>query len=449
MYQIDDENHLGYAHEGRADGLDSPLVGKLKSLNHVLWFNPYKLTQWHPDETYFKDFELEEASHRLERFKEFFKVAFPETLPMDGLIESPLVKVEKLQGDLVKIYPELPQNLWIKCDSELPISGSIKARGGFYEVLAHAEKLALEGKMLKVDDNYSIFATEKFKQFFKKYTIAVGSTGNLGLSIGILSAVLGFTVNVHMSSDAKQWKKDMLRKYGANVFEYKEDYSAAVEAGRKLSDADPMSYFVDDEHSKHLFLGYTVAAKRLEDQLRTQGVKVSEDHPLYVYLPCGVGGGPGGVAYGLKHIFGNLVHCYFAEPTHSPCMLLGIGTQTHEAHSVQEIGIDNKTLADGLAVGRASGMVSRLMTPVLDGLYTVEDQQLLVWLKAVYRTEKIKLEPSALAGLGGPIFLAESEEGQNHLKTHGQWEGFKKGTHILWATGGHMVPQEDFEKWLE
>ncbi len=436
-------------HEGISEWKKSDLVKELQTLKPTLWFNPYKSTPWHMDETYFKQVELEEASQRLYRFKDFFKVAFPETVPMDGLIESPLVKVERLQSELLKQYPELPSSLWIKCDSDLPISGSIKARGGIYEVLVHAEKLALEAKLLTIDDNYSIFSSNKFKQFFSEYTIAVGSTGNLGLSIGIISAVLGFTVNVHMSSDAKQWKKDMLRNYGANVFEYKEDYSAAVEAGRKLSDEDPKSYFVDDEHSKHLFLGYTVAAKRLESQLKEVGVNINEEHPLYVYLPCGVGGGPGGVAYGLKSVFGNLVHCYFAEPTHSPCMLLGIGTQTHEAHSVQEIGIDNKTLADGLAVGRASGMVSRLMTPLLDGLYTVDDRQLLEWLKEVYRTEKIKLEPSALAGLGGPLMLCNTLVGQAHLKQEGQTQVFKNGTHILWATGGQMVPQEDFNQWLK
>ncbi|MDO6575456.1 pyridoxal-phosphate dependent enzyme, partial [Staphylococcus pasteuri_A] len=81
------------------------------------------------------------------------------------------------------------------------------------------------------------------------------------------------------------------------------------------------------------------------------------------------------------------VHCYFAEPTHSPSMLIGLMTGLHDQVSVQDFGIDNMTAADGLAVGRPSGFVGRVVQPILNGVYTVTDERMKEMLRWVYETE--------------------------------------------------------------
>jgi D-serine dehydratase len=330
-------------------------------------------------------------------------------------------------------------NLLLKMDNELPISGSIKARSGIYEVPAHAENLALQGGLLTLSDDYRDLASESCRKFFSQYRIAVGSTGNLGLSIGMMGTQLGFQVTVHMSADAKPWKKALLRSRGVEVIEYASDYSQAVAQGRRQAVADPQCHFVDDENSTILFIGYAVAAVRLRQQLEDLSIAVDAQHPLFVYLPCGVGGAPGGLSFDLKLTFGDHVHCLFAEPTHAPCMLLGVHTGLHESVSVQDFDIDNATAADGLAVGRPSGFVGRAMQRLITGFYTIDDDGLYALLALMVDHEQVSLEPSAVAGIPG---IARLQQQPWPFQLHDSSEARANATHIAWATGGRMVPED-------
>ena len=426
-----------------------PLIRDLVALRETSWFNPAIA----PAATARADVglgadDVAQASARLQRFAPYIAQVFPQTAAAGGLIESgirPLPRMQRLL--LIDAGQADGGKLWLKLDNELPISGSIKARGGIHEVLKHAEDLALQHGLIRPGDSYAALASDAARQFFGQYRIAVGSTGNLGLSIGIMSAQLGFQASVHMSSDARQWKKDKLRASGVSVVEYESDYSVAVEQGRRQAESDPSCYFVDDENSPHLFLGYAVAAERLKQQFEQAGVIVDAEHPLFVYLPCGVGGGPGGVAFGLKLAFGDAVHCLFAEPTHSPCMLLGVYTGLHDAVSVQEFGIDNVTAADGLAVGRPSGFVGRAMQRLIDGYYTVADEELFRLLALIHREEGVKLEPSALAGMPGLVRVLRDRD---YLERIGvSPDRLAHATHLVWGTGGSMVPEGEFEGYVE
>lgn len=429
---------------------EDPLIRDIMARREVSWFNPaVRPVAEALGDVGLNRADIDAAAARLFRFAPYLAQVFPDTRASQGIIESPLHAAGAMQQALAQRYGmPLAGRLWLKLDSHLPVSGSIKARGGIHEVLQHAETLALGAGLITPEGDYTRLASPEARAFFSRHRIAVGSTGNLGLSIGIMSAQLGFRVTVHMSSDARQWKKDKLRAHGVEVVEHASDYSAAVAVGRRQAAEDPACHFVDDENSTALFLGYAVAALRLKDQLAAAGIRVDAAHPLFVYLPCGVGGGPGGVAFGLKHVFGDAVHCVFAEPVNSPCMLLGVRTGLHDAVSVADFGLDNRTAADGLAVGRASGFVGKAMQRLIAGYCTVSDDELFALLALLEESEGLRLEPSALAGMPGMLRVLDDAAADYRQRIRLDAAASEAATHLVWATGGSMVPEAEMQTFL-
>ncbi|MBW1723406.1 MAG: D-serine ammonia-lyase [Deltaproteobacteria bacterium] len=394
---------------------------------------------------------IQDAADRLERFAPLLVDLFPELKDSGGIIESDLVHIPAM-GESLCQASGIDQGgaFWVKADHALPVAGSVKARGGIYEVLLLAENLALENGLISVEQDYSALRSEQARRLFGRYTVSVGSTGNLGLSIGVMAAALGFKAVVHMSAEAKAWKKKHLRDRGVEVVEHASDYSSAVSAGREMTLSDPYGYFVDDERSEALFLGYSVAALRLKEQLEQLQIVVDQRHPLFVYLPCGVGGAPGGITFGLKHIFGDNVHCFWGEPVQAPCMLLGLATRFDSSTlSVYDIGLDNSTEADGLAVSKASTLVVDLCSRLVSGIFTVTDDELFHFLYKLDQMEKIRIEPSAAAGFAGPGFLLASDAGKGYLTRHGLTGQMAMANHIVWTTGGRFVPEEEFSGFLQ
>lgn len=431
---------------------ENPKLETVLNYQPIFWVNDkYEGIDKANERSKYSAADVKDAEDRLKRFAPYFNEYFPETRDRNGIIESDLSEIPEFKQFLETYYDtNIKGDLLLKRDDTLPIAGTIKARGAIYEVLKHAEDVALEAGILdSYDDDYTKFGSQAFKDVFSQYKIMVGTTGNLGISVGVMSAAFGFDVTVHMSYDAKDWKKDHLRSKGVNVVEHKTNFTEAVKRGRAESNADPKSYFVDDEHSVDLFLGYTVAGSRLKKQLEEHNITVDEDHPLFIYSPCGIGGSPGGTAFGLKQIYGNNVHCFFAQPTHMPSMLVGLMTKKYDGISVLDVGIDAVTNMDGLAVPRTSGFVAELMHNYFNGGLTVSEEDQKILLTKMIDLENICLEPAALAGLPGPAMLFQTEAGQCYLEENGLVDKMDHATHIAWATGGSMVPEDNMERFYQ
>ncbi|QET02434.1 D-serine ammonia-lyase [Cupriavidus pauculus] len=424
------------------------LLEDLRAARPLLWTNPARSdaaeVKTVVDGRAISLADSQAAQDRFLRFAPLLAQLFPELRETGGRIESGLHRVSAMQRAL-GIEPAQGA-LWVKADHGLPVAGSIKARGGIHEVLEFAESLALKNGLVTRQSDYTVLGQAPARELFARYEVAVGSTGNLGLSIGVMAAALGFRATVHMSADAKEWKKARLRARGVNVVEHEGDYAEAVAAGRRQAEQDPYCYFVDDERSLSLMLGYSAAALHLRDQFDAAGIVVDAAHPLFVYLPCGVGGAPAGIAFGLRQIYGPHVHAFFAEPTQSPCFFVEM---LSPGKSVYDYGLDNRTEADGLAVPRASELAAEAMTPMLAGGYTVADDTLFLDLHRLRVSEGMHVEPSAAAGFSGPDMLLHSAAGRKWLRETGLGDALPNATHLVWTTGGLFVPPEAYAAFAE
>jgi D-serine dehydratase len=428
---------------------DLSVVRSITQRTPFLWLNQ----QWRPlvagsAGAKQNTLDIGSARNKWRQFSGLLELLFPELEIVGGTIESPLLPAVRIRAAMVGDVADYGRWL-IKADHALPIAGSIKARGGIYGILLHAEDLAQQHGLINELSDRRTLASSDARRLFKAHEVSVGSTGNLGLSIGLTAAALGFHTIVHMSSDAKAWKKKRLRDHGVEVIEHCGDFGVAVEAGRSQALQRSNAYFVDDENSSALFFGYSTAICHLQDQLASQNVKVDETHPLFVYLPCGVGGAPGGITFALRHLLGDHVHCFFAEPVASPSMLIRLASQSNAPVSVREYGLDNLTEADGLAVARASEFVVPLIRHLVSGVFTIPDDHLFEDLYLLQESEGLKIEPSAAAGFRGPRWVVSSEAGNRYLLQHVLDTHIQNATHILWTTGGAFVPVEEYARFYE
>ena len=130
-------------------------------------------------------------------------------------------------------------------------------------------------------------------------------------------------------------------------------------------------------------------------------------------------------------------------------MALGMMTGLHDEICVQDIGLSGKTEADGLAVGRPSKFVGRTISRMLAGEFTIEDRKLYQYMKLLMDTEGIFIEPSACAAFEGPARLHTDGETRDFLRKNGLETRETSTTHIVWATGGSLVPEEVRNQYYE
>ena len=119
---------------------------------------------------------------------------------------------------------------------------------------------------------------------------------------------------------------------------------------------------------------------------------------------------------------------------------MGMMTHLYDKIAVTDLGIDGKTLADGLAVPRSSKIAGRVMRTLLYGAHTFSDDDIYRYLAMLADTQGIYVEPSAAAGFTAIVPTVNEFKNKAALKN---------ATHVVWATGGKLVPDDEMQKYYD
>ena len=110
--------------------------------------------------------------------------------------------------------------------------------------------------------------------------------------------------------------------------------------------------------------------------------------------------------------------------------------------SVYDLGLDNDTIADGLAVPSASPLVLQAIGRNIDAAVAVTDQAMVQWVRRAWAEAGLRLEPSGASGFAALALFIE------RARVAGLINPTATPIHVVWATGGSLLPEPEFSALL-
>lgn len=256
---------------------------------------------------------------------------------------------------------ETSAQLYFKCEN-LQRVGAFKIRGAMNAVLAPDEGQVRHG-------------------------VVTHSSGNHAQALALAARERGIPCHVVMPTTAPKSKRAAVAGYGARVYEC-EPTVAARAAGAMRVCSETGAHFVAPFDSPLVMAGQgTCAWELLEQQPNLDAI----------VTPVGGGGLLSGCSVTAKHISPG-IRIFGAEPS-------GADDTARSKAAGQRLGNDRvDTIADGLLTN-----VGELTWPIIEelveGVFTVTDEQIVAAMRLVWERMKLVIEPSAAV----PVAVALSE----------------------------------------
>lgn len=247
---------------------------------------------------------------------------------------------------------------------------------------------------LKREDTQPVFsfklrgAANKLAQLppevLRRGVIAV-SAGNHAQGVALAARQLGIPALIVMPQTTPAIKVEAVAALGAEVRLVGDSYDEAAVAGRQLAD-EQQRYLVHPYDDPAVIAGQG-----------TVGLEILRQHPGplgAVFVPVGGGGLAAGVVTVIKALRPE-VKVYAVEPEDAACLAAALAAG--KPVELPQVGL----FVDGVAVKRIGDEPFRLLHGRIDGVVTVNTDEICAAIKDVFEDTRVVLEPAGALALAG------------------------------------------------
>ena len=236
----------------------------------------------------------------------------------------------------------------------MQFTGAYKLRGAYYKISTLSEEERTRG-------------------------LITASAGNHAQGVAYAAKCFGAKAVIVMPTTTPLIKVERTKNYGAEVVLYGDVYDEACDYALKLAEEKGYTFI-------HPFDDLTVATGQ-----GTIAMEIFQELPLvdYILVPIGGGGLATGVST-LAKLLNPKIKVIGVEPAGANCMQVSL-----EKGEVTTLPAVN-TIADGTAVKRPGEKIFPYLQENLDGILTVEDDELIVAFLDMVENHKMIVENSGL-----------------------------------------------------
>ncbi len=245
---------------------------------------------------------------------------------------------------------------WLKLEN-LQMTGSFKERGACNKLLAMPAEERAKG-------------------------VVCASAGNHAQGVAYHASRLGIDATIVMPEGTPLMKVQGTRNFGARVIMHGRGYDEADEEARRIRDVEGRAFV-------HAFDDDGVIAGQ-----GTIGLELLEQNPYLeaVVIPIGGGGLAAGIALTIKET-NPKVKIYGVESKAAPCMRAAL-----DANALVTVPAV-RTIAEGIAVRRASERTFELVRQYLDDIVLVDEEEIAEAILVLLEREKTVAEGAGAAPL--------------------------------------------------